>query len=558
MEAIRQTIVDVDLTKSLHRVFSGVLLARNDKLANRMGANVFQDGEAANLAGYTVKGYFIRNGTETIVIDDGGIIGNQAYVDLPGNCYFYDGSYTLTIKLCQGGQELALVIFDGQVGNTITETFVENESVINVEDFIQQDWLNRVETAAETALEQASVATEAATAAEEAWNGVQDGLAQKAPAIFVDASGDIVSITDGAAMPVQSLVSHIEPVQSGSGVPSPDNVRAISGWDAVNVTGAGKNLFHINKTGATTIEGVTFTHGTDGTIIVSGTATASRYYHLTPGSANDGVGMEVPPGTYRCTIGHTGSYTSNDTLTFVIAAYKNGTYMRGVASFPGELTVNEGEVVECYFRTINGNTYNDIVFKPMLAPIGASEDYEPYQSQTLTADLPETVYGGTLNWTTGELTVDWKMVDLGSLTWAMKDNNHFYTSKAYTSADGRPGGDMICTHYVTSTAASSAIGQNALPDKSIWANGWAFSATNLVIKDTSYSDVESFTASLAGVKLVFKTNAPYTIQLTPQQMETLKGVNNIWSDAGATEVTYIADTKMYIDNKIAAIAAAIV
>ena len=45
-------------------------------------------------------------------------------------------------------------------------------------------------------------------------------------------------------LPVQNLVVQIEPVQEGSGDPSPDNVRAISGWTGAKVTGAGKNLLN--------------------------------------------------------------------------------------------------------------------------------------------------------------------------------------------------------------------------------------------------------------------------------------------------------------------------
>ena len=44
------------------------------------------------------------------------------------------------------------------------------------------------------------------------------------------ASGDIASITDGQnIVPVKSLKVTLEPIQSGSGTPSPDNVRPISG-----------------------------------------------------------------------------------------------------------------------------------------------------------------------------------------------------------------------------------------------------------------------------------------------------------------------------------------
>lgn len=408
MEAIRQTIVVVELTKNLHRVFSGVMLAKQDKLANRMGANVYQDGKAVNLDGYAVKGYFIRNGTETIVIENGSIHGNQAYVELPGNCYFYEGSYTLTIKLVKDNVEQTLVIFDGQIAETITDAIVENESVINVEDFIQQDWLHRIETAAETALEQASIATESAAAAEEAWHGVQGGLAQKAPGIQIDASGEMVSIADGAEMPVASLITHVEPLQSGSGDPSPDNVRAISGWDEVSVT-------------------------------------------------------------------------------------------------------NE------------------------------------MSGQTLTADLPEMVYGGVMDWTTGVLTVNKAVYNLSSVaTWKkLTDKNVYYCSNPadMLPASGWGNDDLpVCSHFVYQPTGTMADGSYKVSDK-------------IYIHDARFETASDFAAwiSAESVTFVYPLAEPYTIQLTPQQLETLKGVNNLWSNAGTTDVTYTADTKLYIDQHIAAI-----
>ena len=70
--------------------------------------------------------------------------------------------------------------------------------------------------------------------------------------------------------------------------------------------------------------------------------------------------------------------------------------------------------------------------------------------------------------------------------------------------------------------------------------------------------VEGFAALLASspVQIVYKLDTPYTVQLSPYQLSTLKGINNVWSDCGDTTISYIADTKLYIDQKIAAIAAA--
>jgi hypothetical protein len=60
-------------------------------------------------------------------------------------------------------------------------------------------------------------------------------------------------------------------------------------------------------------------------------------------------------------------------------------------------------------------------------------------------------------------------------------------------------------------------------------------------------------------QLCYELATPITYQLTPQEVRTLLGVNNIWSDGGDVEVEYPADTKMYIDQKITeAIAATLV
>ena len=48
-------------------------------------------------------------------------------------------------------------------------------------------------------------------------------------------SGNPISVSDALARPAESLVIEILPYQSGSGDPSPDNVRPISGFTGVNI-----------------------------------------------------------------------------------------------------------------------------------------------------------------------------------------------------------------------------------------------------------------------------------------------------------------------------------
>ena len=49
---------------------------------------------------------------------------------------------------------------------------------------------------------------------------------------------------------------------------------------------------------------------------------------------------------------------------------------------------------------------------------------------------------------------------------------------------------------------------------------------------------EAFKTAMDGVQLVYPLATPQTYQLTPHQIQTLVGQNNVWSDAGNVEVTF--------------------
>ena len=76
--------------------------------------------------------------------------------------------------------------------------------------------------------------------------------------------------------------------------------------------------------------------------------------------------------------------------------------------------------------------------------------------------------------------------------------------------------------------------------------------------DRAGTTLETLNAYLSAnpLTIVYPLANPVEYQLTPQQLDTLYGVNNVWSDCGDTTLSYVADTKSYIDQKLAAIAAA--
>ena len=61
--------------------------------------------------------------------------------------------------------------------------------------------------------------------------------------------------------------------------------------------------------------------------------------------------------------------------------------------------------------------------------------------------------------------------------------------------------------------------------------------------------VEGTTPTI-GAQVVYKLLTPVEYQLTPHEIRTFLGTNNIWANTGDVTVNYKADTKLYIDSKL--------
>ena len=77
-------------------------------------------------------------------------------------------------------------------------------------------------------------------------NQIRRGVVEAAPHLNTAGPADIVSFSTDMASPAKSLIVGMEPIQAGSGDPSPDNIRPISGHTGVTVERTGKNLFGPN------------------------------------------------------------------------------------------------------------------------------------------------------------------------------------------------------------------------------------------------------------------------------------------------------------------------
>lgn len=185
--------------------------------------------------------------------------------------------------------------------------------------------------------------------------------------------------------------------------------------------------------------------------------------------------------------------------------------------------------------------------------VSSTENVEDGSNYTI--DLPSEagiVYGGTIDVTTGKLSVDriMKLFD-SSLTFSIQNIvNDRALVRFPTVSMSLPdySTNYICNMFGTNTARSSSdtIGSY------IFGNTLRIRVPETW--GTTLSDVAS-ALDTNHVYVVYPLAEPIVYDITPTQVFTLLGANYIWADCGDSTIKYCADTKLYIDKKIDALSA---
>lgn len=334
------------------------------------------------------------------------------------------------------------------------------------------------------------------------------------------ASGDIATFSIPNA--IKSVIADITAMQSGSGTPSPSNVRPISGWSATDVNIRGKNLLP-PLSAVTTSKGVTFTPRTDGGIDLSGTATGG----IAVVDLGRGENIWLNAGTY-----FVNESTSLYTITVFDETSGTATVLR---SGGGRFTITSRTKVFVRLGIPNGTATETAVYIQL--ELGSSAtSFEKYTGTSLNIPFGQTVYGGRLNATTGELTNSGYKItgtDIGTL---------FLDSQTETVAVFR---FRLDTNNFPEAVANTAISNRF--DRSIASGnaGRMVQQANLFYivvnkSDLASLDEEGIKAWLTSnpTEFVYELATPTTVQLTATEIKALSGVNNVWADSGDIEVEY--------------------
>lgn len=373
------------------------------------------------------------------------------------------------------------------------------------------------------------------------------------PAIVTSSdTGKAISIPDSSESVLKGLTAYGESTQDGT--PAPDSPVEIVSVENPVISVCGKNLIPYPYEETTkTINGITFTDNGDGTVTANGTATGAAYFKL---QSTKPINVENQTVVLSgCPVGgSTSSY-------FILLSYGGNSYQ----DIGSGLIRTPTEPVTIQLRVASGATVNNITFKPQLELGSVATFYEPYnEEQTVT--IPYTFRGlknpYNSSWAArDELRVGDGKVEIvrnvsyllctSDLNWVKSGAT---TSDIYRYLNSELFGDATnttafpkCTHFITEW--SNVVGHFYIAGGGAYFNYATYNTTTLedwktfldtadmsIIWASNEGAVEDITATEAGQELLaLKSNYPST---------------SVISDIDLN-LTYRADTKNYIDNKIA-------
>lgn len=325
-----------------------------------------------------------------------------------------------------------------------------------------------------------------------------------------ESSGSITSFSTDIADKLFSCYVNVTAVQAGSGTPAPDNVRAISGWDNCRLQADGKNMFDLSLIGTYDFTLVGDYYRTTKPFLKAGTYkwTGVSFTASIQGLSVRLYGSTTMQMVANGSIVSTGSITSTTDIYLEINYTKNG-FINAVSDFKGQIeSGNQATTYQAY----NGTTHNI-----------------PFNT---------TVYGGVLDVLSGVLTVTHGYVDLGSLTWTDVDSNSLHNSNVISDLMGG-GYDADLSSFMCEmfTPKSIVSGWNGM------SNGeYGIANISGMVFRVKWSNIASgtdFKTFVNGKKMVYKLATPTVIQLTPTEVKTILGQNNIFGDCGDIDLKYL-------------------
>lgn len=343
-------------------------------------------------------------------------------------------------------------------------------------------------------------------------------LTRKNPIVTETKTGSILTFNSALPVVADDVTSLITGYQEGSGTPSPDNVRNLVSFDECTVAKSGKTLLN-DSVSNRTMDGKNIIFNGDSKPL-------SKCVYLKQGV------------TYTISIGLLDGTSTNIYITNSETGY-------GITGFPAynvnskTFTVSKDGYYCVWSYKADYTSVNSVSYCQI--EIGSTfTTYEPYKGNTYTFSFGQSIYEGTIDFTTGVLTANRILVTLtgdSSESYALSASNRrinysisgiLLNSGVDDTVDG-----YLCNRF-----------EQITPNQSYRTNmGFAVNTTNSVIffnDGSGEMTVEGWRTWLASnnIQLAVMLASPLEIQLTPTEISLLQGTNNLWSSTGNLTVQF--------------------
>lgn len=247
------------------------------------------------------------------------------------------------------------------------------------------------------------------------------------------------------------------------------------------------------------------------------------------------------------------SYNSTVAGTnFIYATFNGSTLVNREAAKASGFTVDTSASDKLYIAwySSNGSVSTDNLSNIQVESGSAVTSYEPYsnicpitifdrviinrideqsQTATVTVLLGQSVAGGTLDLTTGALTITHALFTVSNDgNWSAASTNVYQ----HTRLDGAKTGTTTYTDAISSCFNEQWTGMSSMTN-----GGFKIQDAYLYVKSTDYDTATAFATAFAGQTVLYELATPTTTTLTAAQLEMVKGYNRISANSGNIEVT---------------------
>ena len=328
-----------------------------------------------------------------------------------------------------------------------------------------------------------------------------------------------------------NTVVQIRPIQEGTGDPSPENIRPISGWDAVKIWRGGKNLIGGDLVSKPSPIG----RPTDSWGYITETLPIGEYIWQAQFSGADTNAIYI----YLNVLYEDGSISD----AYYITTTEGSIYKDETISLekPGKLFVysagNEGNMQETSLANLQK-------INLIIEPKSNSTNYEPYRGETFTIALGQMVYGGTLDVGRGVLMVEWIKSEIPNTSPIKILEGTISVDVGWNFPQKKIGLTNVISQAFKTVTIQSPVNSSIHYVCGRGENNYVTFGIPLQYADDMVG-AGNYIRPLSP-DIVYELDEPLTIQLTPQEIRALSGVNTVYADAGDVTVSGYSDPNAVI------------